>query len=46
MPNNINLRKQYSTLLDEVYKLASLTSILDKITCLLAGGVNGATNKP
>ena len=29
MPNTIALRKQYSTLLDEVYKLSSLTSVLD-----------------
>ena len=27
--NTIALRKQYATLLDEVYKLASLTSVLD-----------------
>ena len=29
MANNIQLRKQYATMLDLVYKKASLTSILD-----------------
>ncbi len=29
MANTIALRKQYSTLLDEVYKLSSLTAVLD-----------------
>lgn len=29
MANTIALRKQYSTLLDEVYKLSSLTAALD-----------------
>ena len=29
MANTIALRKQYSTLLDEIYKLASLTAVLD-----------------
>ena len=40
MPNNIALRKQYSTLLDEVYKLASLTSILDGPNNLVKEGAN------
>ena len=40
MPNNIVLRKQYSTLLDEVYKLASLTSILDGPNNLVKEGAN------
>nr|DAJ68246.1 MAG TPA: Major capsid protein [Caudoviricetes sp.] len=29
MPNSITLAKNYIALLDEVYKLASLTSVLD-----------------
>lgn len=29
MANTIALRKAYSTMLDEVYKLASLTAVLD-----------------
>ena len=29
MANNIALRKTYSTLLDEVYKIASVTAVLD-----------------
>ena len=29
MANTITLRKAYSTMLDEVYKLASLTAVLD-----------------
>ena len=29
MANTIELRKAYSTMLDEVYKLASLTAVLD-----------------
>ena len=40
MPNNIALRKQYSTLLDEVYKLASLTSVLDGPNNLVKEGAN------
>lgn len=40
MANNIALRKQYSTLLDEVYKLASLTSILDGPNNLVKEGAN------
>lgn len=40
MPNNIALRKQYSTLLDEVYKLASLTSTLDGPNNLVKEGAN------
>ena len=34
MANTIALRKAYSTMLDEVYKLASLTAVLDG-PCLL-----------
>lgn len=40
MPNNIALRKQYSTLLDEVYKLASLTAVLDGPNNLVKEGAN------
>lgn len=40
MPNNIQLRKQYSTLLDEVYKLASLTAVLDGPNNLVKEGAN------
>lgn len=40
MPNTIALRKQYSTLLDEVYKLASLTSMLDGPNDLVQQGAN------
>lgn len=40
MPNTIALRKQYSTLLDEVYKLASLTSMLDGPNELVQQGAN------
>ena len=40
MPNIIALRKQYSTLLDEVYKLASLTSMLDGPNELVQQGAN------
>jgi len=40
MPNNIALRKQYSMLLDEVYKLASLTSVLDGPNNLIREGAN------
>ena len=40
MANTIQLRKQYSTLLDEVYKLASLTSVLDGPNELVREGAN------
>lgn len=40
MPNLIALRKQYSTLLDEVYKLASVTSVLDGPNELVKEGAN------
>lgn len=40
MANAITLRKQYSTLLDEVYKLASLTSVLDGPNELIMEGAN------
>lgn len=40
MPNNIALRKQCSTLLDEVYKLSSLTSVLDGPNELVREGAN------
>ena len=40
MPNTIALRKQYSTLLDEVYKLSSLTSVLDGPNELVREGAN------
>ena len=40
MANVIELRKQYSTLLDEVYKLASLTSVLDGPNNLVKEGAN------
>jgi hypothetical protein len=40
MPNNIALRKQYSTLLDEVYRLASLTAVLDGPNNLVKEGAN------
>lgn len=40
MANTIALRKQYSTLLDEVYKLASLTSMLDGPNDLVQQGAN------
>ena len=40
MANIIALRKQYSTLLDEVYKLASLTSMLDGPNDLVQQGAN------
>lgn len=40
MANSIALRKQYSTLLDEVYKLASLTSVLDGPNNLVKEGAN------
>lgn len=40
MANVIELRKQYSTLLDEVYKLAALTSVLDGPNNLVREGAN------
>lgn len=40
MANTIALRKQYSTLLDEVYKLASLTAVLDGPNELIREGAN------
>lgn len=40
MANSIALRKQYSTLLDEVYKLSSLTSALDGPSELIREGAN------
>lgn len=40
MANSIELRKQYSTLLDEVYKLASLTAVLDGPNELVKEGAN------
>lgn len=40
MANTIALRKAYSTMLDEVYKLSSLTSVLDGPNDLVKEGVN------
>lgn len=40
MPNVIALRKTYSTLLDEAYKLASLTAVLDGPNDLAKEGAN------
>lgn len=40
MANTIALRKSYSTLLDEVYKLASLTAVLDGPNELVREGAN------
>lgn len=40
MANSIALRKQYSTLLDEVYKLSSLTAVLDGPNELVREGAN------
>ena len=40
MANTIQLRKQYATMLDLVYKKASLTSILDGPTELIKEGAN------
>lgn len=40
MANSITLRKQYSTLLDEVYKLSSLTAVLDGPNDLVQEGAN------
>lgn len=40
MANTIALRKAYSTLLDEVYKLASLTAVLDGPNELVREGAN------
>lgn len=40
MPNSIALFKQYTTLLDEVYKTSSLTSVLDGASELVSQGAN------
>lgn len=40
MPNSIALAKNYTEMLDEVYKLASLTSILDSDASLARAGAN------
>lgn len=40
MANSIDLFNQYVPLLDEVYKLASLTSVLDGASELVSAGVN------
>ena len=40
MANAITLRKTYSTLLDEAYKLASLTAVLDGPNDLAQEGAN------
>lgn len=40
MANTIALRKAYSTMLDEVYKLASLTAVLDGPNELVREGAN------
>ena len=40
MANSIELRKQYSTMLDLVYKKSSLTSILDGPSDLIREGAN------
>lgn len=40
MANTIALRKAYSTMLDEVYKLASLTAVLDGPNDLVREGAN------
>lgn len=40
MANNIALRKTYSTLLDEVYKIASVTAVLDGPNDLVREGAN------
>lgn len=40
MPNSIALFKQYTTLLDEVYKSASLTAVLDGASELVSQGAN------
>ena len=40
MPNNIAFRKAYTTILDEVYKLASLTSVLDGPNDMVREGAN------
>lgn len=40
MSNTIELRKQYSTLLDEIYKLSSLTAVLDGPNELVREGAN------
>ena len=41
MANTIELRKFYSEALDEVYKLAPLTSVLDGDNALVKEGANG-----
>lgn len=40
MANTIALRKAYSTMLDEVYKLSSLTAVLDGPNELVKEGAN------
>ena len=40
MPNAITLFKKYTTLLDEVYKAAALTSVLDGASDLARQGAN------
>ena len=40
MPNNIALAKKYVDLLDEVYKVSSLTSVLDSDMSLSRAGAN------
>lgn len=40
MPNSIELFKQYLPLLDEVYKISSLTSVLDGASELVSQGAN------
>mgnify|MGYP000245309616 CR=1 FL=1 len=40
MANTIALRKAYATMLDEVYKLASLTAVLDGPNELVKEGAN------
>jgi hypothetical protein len=40
MANTIALRKAYSTMMDEVYKLASLTAVLDGPNELVKEGAN------
>ena len=40
MANTIELRKAYSTILDEVYKLASLTAVLDGPNEMVREGAN------
>ena len=40
MPNNIALAKNYTSLLDEVYQLASVTNDLTSDASLIRAGVN------